>query len=260
MKILILIGSARKHGNTAQAIDLLREELERLAPQGELETETIFLADLEIQACRGCRGCFDRGEARCPNHDDLPALREKMRAAEGLVVASPVYVDDVSGLTKTWIDRTAYACHRPEFAGKCAVTLTTTGGTPTGHAARTLAVALNTWGYNLVAQAGLVCGALMKPEETRARHQAGLRKLAGNLYQALSSGVAARPSFVSLMTFRIQQLSWQKVVEKDSLDYRYWQANGWLERGVSFFIPHQSPGWKVLAARLVGGLVARLFA
>ena len=55
MKILTLIGSYRKHGNTARAAGLVLEEMERLAhAQGiALEAETIFLSDLDLGACRG---------------------------------------------------------------------------------------------------------------------------------------------------------------------------------------------------------------
>ena len=50
-----------------------------------------------------------------------------MDAADGIIFASPVYVNDVSGIAKTWIDRLAYVCHRPAFAGKCAYLIATVG-------------------------------------------------------------------------------------------------------------------------------------
>jgi multimeric flavodoxin WrbA len=77
------------------------------------------------------------------------AIQAKMDAADGLLLASPVYVDDVSGLTKTWMDRLAYLCHRPGFGGKCAYPVATVGGSPTCHTLRTMNAALLTWGATI---------------------------------------------------------------------------------------------------------------
>lgn len=99
MKILVLIGSGRKDGNTTRVVELVQGHLEALAEQTgvTMETETLFLNDLDISSCRGCRLCFDRGEDACPLKDDIPEIREKFDAADGLILASPVYVNDVSG-------------------------------------------------------------------------------------------------------------------------------------------------------------------
>ena len=109
MYILAIVGSQRKRGNTARLVQMIGAELGALAGRAgqPLTFETLYLGDLDIHPCRGCRSCFDRGEAKCPERDDLPAIKAKMDAADGLLLASPVYVDDVSGLVKTWMDRLA---------------------------------------------------------------------------------------------------------------------------------------------------------
>src|SRR5512139_1534220 len=98
MKVLFLIGSYRKNGNTARVAHLMEAQLQQIAQQynAPLETETLFLAHMDIGFCRGCRACFDRGEDTCPVKDDVPAIKAKIQAADGVVIASPVYVDDVS--------------------------------------------------------------------------------------------------------------------------------------------------------------------
>jgi len=260
MKILCIIGSGRKRGNTARAVKILLAEIEQAAReqgrQAELELETVFLSDLDMRPCRGCRACYDRGEQRCPNHDDLPALREKMRAADGLIVASPVYVDDVSGLTKTWIDRLAHACHRPEFAGKYALALATTGGSPAGRTLRTITLALGTWGYHLVASESFFGGALLTQDELALKHAARLKRTARRFYQAIARGMAARPSFFSLMMFRIQQNAWSQA-DPGSIDYQHWLERGWLTKSVDFYFPHRAPRIKALLAGWVAAVIVR---
>lgn len=253
MKILFCVGSYRRSGNTAHVAALVEEELRRLAADASitLEVETVFLGHEQIGLCRGCRVCFDQGEERCPLHDDFQPVKAKMVEADGIVVASPVYVNDVSGTMKNWIDRLAHVCHRPQFAGKCSYLITTIGGGPSSHALRTLGSALQTWGFYIVGQKGFKTGALMDKAALRARYQADAAKIAKRLFDAIHRRRFTNPSFLALMTFRIQQRVWQHAGH-DSFDYRYWENQGWLASDRDFYIAHHANRAKVLLARLAG--------
>ena len=257
MKILALIGSYRKNGNTSQVVNLVCEALQAEAARAGagLEIETLYLGHLDIGFCRGCRACFDRGEDKCPVKDDLLAVKAKMKAADGILVATPVYVDDVSGIIKTWIDRLAHVCHRPEFAGKSAYLLATVGSTPTSHTLGTLRMALSTWGFHIIGKAGFKTGALMKPDEMKASHAAKAEKIARQIYRDLSERKWARPSFMSLFLFKIQQRAWQRTTRRDTLDYAYWTSQGWTDPARDFYIPHEASRLKVFLARLTGSLI-----
>ena len=172
MQILALVGSYRKHGNTARIVGLIAEQLQEQAARHaeKLEVETLYLAHQDIAPCRGCRVCFDQGEELCPLQDDLPAVKAMMEEADALIIASPVYVHDVNGVVKNWIDRLAFVCHRPEFADKCAYLVATVASSPTNHALRTLKIALSDWGYHIVGQAGFKIGALMDRAPARVFH------------------------------------------------------------------------------------------
>jgi hypothetical protein len=178
-----------------------------------------------------------------------------MRAADGILAASPVYVDDISGLTKTWFDRLAHVCHRPEFAGKCASLIVTTGSTRVKHALDSLGVALRTWGFHIVGQKGFKMGALMKPEQTRAQYQSAAEQAALALFNAIQQQKAAMPSFFSLMVFKIQQRGWQSKSDQDTIDYQYWKNQGWFDPRCTYFIPHQASPVKVALARLTGSII-----
>ena len=216
MRILALVSSYRKKGNTARIVQMIEAQMKAVAARHNevLEFETLYLGHVDLQPCRGCRTCFDRGEEMCPLKDDLRAIKAQMDAADGIILASPVYVNDVNGVAKNWMDRLAYVCHRPEFAGKCAYLVATVGGGPTSHTLRTMNMALHTWGFHIVGQAGYKMGALMDQDEVETRH--GFRsayaektaRVAEKLFQAISQLHFVRPSFLSLMMFKIQQLSW----------------------------------------------------
>jgi multimeric flavodoxin WrbA len=98
---------------------------EILAQGGEVELEVVLLGEVDLHACRGCYACQSRGELRCPLSDGLLELVERMKSADGLILASPTYTSNVSGLMKTFMDRLAWAAHRPPFLGKPALLLTT---------------------------------------------------------------------------------------------------------------------------------------
>ncbi|MGA2765671.1 MAG: NAD(P)H-dependent oxidoreductase [Spirochaetia bacterium] len=258
MRILLLQSSGRAAGNTARAVRIAEEALRAEAARAgvALETETVDLARCDLRPCSGCRSCFDRGESTCPCADELLSIKEKMKAADGLLLAGPVYVNDVNGVLKNWIDRLAHVCHRPEFAGKTAMLLATTGSTSARHTLRSMQVPLWTWGYRIARQLWVATGATMPEAELRERHGERIERAARRLFQDIRGGRAAQPSFLSLMVFRIQQTGWGKAAP-GSIDYAYWKDRGWLDtRRCTWFSPHRANPLKVTAARLVGSVVA----
>ncbi len=258
MKILALVSSYRKKGNTARIVQMIESHMAAIAARQDeaLEFETLYLAHMDLQMCRGCRTCFDRGEDKCPLKDDLPAIKAKMDAADGLILASPVYVNDVNGVAKNWMDRLAYVCHRPAFAGKCAYLVATVADSPTRHTLRTMNVGLRTWGFHIVGQAGYKMGALMPQNEVESRYQGEAAKIAQALFQAVSQRQYLWPSFLSLMMFKIQQGAWQGE-DPDSFDYAYWEEQGWFNPRCEFYIAHRANRVKVALARLVGAVLAK---
>jgi multimeric flavodoxin WrbA len=262
VKILALTSSYRKRGNTARIVEMIEAEMEALAAQRNepIAFETLYLGHMEIEFCRGCRTCFDRGEERCPLRDDVPAIRAKIDAADGIILASPVYVDDVNGIAKNWIDRMAYVCHRPALADKCVYLVATVADSPTSHALRTMMMAFRTWGAHIVGQAGYKMGALMDPDEAERRFRGETAQVAENLFRAISEREYLRPSFLSLMIFKIQQLSWQQAADPDSVDYAYWEEQGWFDPSCTFYIEHRANSAKVTLARLAGSVLARFVA
>ncbi len=258
MKLLVITGSQRKKGNTARIVEMITEHmlaLGNIAGQ-PVDIDWLYLGQHEINACLGCRACFNRGETKCPLKDDLLAVKARMLAADALIIATPVYVNDVSGLVKNWIDRLAHVCHRPEFAGKCAYLVATVGEGPSNHALKTLKLALGSWGYFIAGQAGFKTGALMGQPEMEAKYRQKTEKIAGQLYSAVAERRYLNPSFLSLMTFKIQQRHWQRVSDK-SLDLDYWQDRGWTAPGQAYYIRQRANPLRVILARLSGSLIAR---
>ena len=113
MKIVGILGSARKGGNTEGLLDVALGE----ARERGVSTSRVDLRDLAIRPCDGCMGCARTGE--CIIKDDMQEVYRQIREADGIIWATPVYYWSMSGLTKTALDRT-FALNFPTLqqAGK----------------------------------------------------------------------------------------------------------------------------------------------
>lgn len=99
-KIIVLVGSMRKGGNT----DLLAQAFAKGAGENN-EVEIISVADYKVNPCIGCNSCFTREGNNCFQDDDMKIIYEKLKFADMLVIASPVYFYGISAQLKAIIDR-----------------------------------------------------------------------------------------------------------------------------------------------------------
>ncbi|MDB4444133.1 flavodoxin family protein [bacterium] len=123
MKIVGILGSARKGGNTDVLLNVAMEE----AKEKGAFVDTISLKDKSIAPCDGCMGCAKTG--KCVIDDDAQEILEKMLASDGIIWATPVYFWSMTGQTKTLMDRT-YALLFPklQLAGKVGGLIMVAGG------------------------------------------------------------------------------------------------------------------------------------
>jgi multimeric flavodoxin WrbA len=114
--ILILKGSPREKGNSST----LAEQAAAGARQAGAQVECFDLHSLDIRPCDGCDLCQEDGGTDCIIPDDMQMMYPKLRQADAILLASPVYWFTFSAQTKLFIDRW-YALQIPggnELAGK----------------------------------------------------------------------------------------------------------------------------------------------
>lgn len=97
MKILILTGSPRKKGHTAQLTEYLAARL-----QGEVEILSLDHRT-DITPCRDCRYCFTH--SACCLEDPMQEIYQKLDGADRIVFAAPVYFYNIPGSMKAVLDR-----------------------------------------------------------------------------------------------------------------------------------------------------------
>ena len=103
MKVLILNGSPRKGGNTSIALD----EMVRIFEADGIEAEVVQVGNKTVRGCIACGTCAEKG--KCVFDDVVNELAPKFEAADGLVIASPVYYGSANATLIACLDRLFYS-------------------------------------------------------------------------------------------------------------------------------------------------------
>ena len=103
MKVLLINGSPHKEGNTAFALQQMRE----IFQQNGIETETMEVGSAVIRGCVGCGSCYKTH--KCVFDDLVNEVAEKLSSADGMVVGSPVYYASPNGTLLSSLDRLFYS-------------------------------------------------------------------------------------------------------------------------------------------------------
>lgn len=90
-KVILLSGSPRAEGNTAQVL----HECLKVIESREVQAEVISLAGRKIQSCIACGKCAEL--KRCTIDDGLNEIMDKIRQAQGFIVGAPVYFGTARG-------------------------------------------------------------------------------------------------------------------------------------------------------------------
>ncbi|MFZ5367881.1 MAG: flavodoxin family protein [Spirochaetota bacterium] len=104
MKLVAFNGSPRKEGNTHKALESLAAELTK---EG-IEVSIIQVGDRPIRGCLACGGCAKNKNERCVINDEVNDWIQIMKAADGIVIASPVHFASIGATMKCFLDRAFY--------------------------------------------------------------------------------------------------------------------------------------------------------
>lgn len=121
MKILVLNGSPRPHGNTAAMVAAFAKG----AQENDHQVDVVNVCQKKIAGCLACEYCHkkDSGhERQCVQQDDMQEVYPLLDEAEMIVLASPVYYHSFSGQLQCAINR-IYALDKPKHLKKAALIL-----------------------------------------------------------------------------------------------------------------------------------------
>jgi len=166
MRITGIIASPRgKKGNT---YPLLEAALKGAEDEGS-KTKIIDLTKNRINYCKGCLKCCKSG--KCVIKDDYQDIYSELMKSDGIILASPNYINSVSGQMKTFFDRMVDPIHCQMFDGKYGLSISTAGGSGADEVSEYMNQTLQVLGASTTGSVGMVIAEAKegsKPWEKRA--------------------------------------------------------------------------------------------
>jgi len=187
------------------------------------KTKIISLTGGTLLPCRACDGCHKRG--RCSRKDEFEPLKQEIMAADGLVLASPNYIRNVSAQLKAFMDRCCGVVHCLGFEGRYGASVVTSGGGEDEFVAETMNHFLMTTGVRSVGSVWTVMGQIGDegfPEEISARAAA----LGRNLVSSWKNRTINPEAEKEMAAFR-ERMRALIAYHKDEwpYEYKYWREH-----------------------------------
>jgi len=207
-------------GNTSMMIEMLRAPF---SDEG-FQLEVINVAEKEIEYCMGCGFCMERG--KCWIDDDHRKIVKKLLEADGVILASPVYVLHVTGQMKTFLDRSLGFGHKPRQSWKPGLAISVSAGLGETQTADYLASGLRIFGAFSV---GTLTALAISPGEFVGREAVEAR--AEDLARDMARAVREKRRYPATdFDLRFYQFMGNLVKsKKDSImknDYDHWEKQG----------------------------------
>jgi|SRR5665647_809310 len=219
MKILAIHGSPRTiHSTTRKLAGFILEG----AAESGAETEMIDLADYHVASCTACEACSLNGI--CVNDDDVPSLLIRIQEADGIIFGSPVYIDNITGQMKVFLDRLADAIHYQVLAGKFGCSVATTYESGGDDVVAYLNHVLN---YLGVISVGGISVATAGKTETVDAHREATAVLGRKLADAISNGYSDPAQEAILADNR----SYFRAIVEENRDFRPEEYERWVRMG-----------------------------
>ena len=218
MKILLI--SSSPHKEKSKTFSLAKEVLKGFSNE-VADIETIHLIDFSILFCKHCEQCH-KNIMQCPLKDDVYVILEKMLEADGIILASPNYINQVTASMKALLDRSSHFIHCKRLLGKYIAGVVSSGS---GRSKEVL---------DYIEYYGHTCGAQYSGGVSSAALSIGEKKEeAIKLGGKLTKDIREKINYSEQLEFIEQgRLHFRGIIEARKKEwageYQYWQDKGWL--------------------------------
>lgn len=252
MKILAIIGSSQQ-GNTAEMVRYFERQLKGIA---ELEVELLYLHDYPIEFCNGCHICMFQGEEGCPHRMNVRQIEAKMEVADGIVMASPVYMFTVSSVLKNLLEHLAYNCQRPKYFGKKIYFLASCNKMVEKNVFWPMVSWAKAAGFTIVGKTYFDMLPIPLKNDVIDKKRAQLKKGAQKFYKALQSEGTSY-DLGRIIVFRVMRVLCWLAPQVFKANYDFYNANNAYHKKVKWLQPGRLPAFKGIVANLVEAMYKR---
>ncbi len=217
MKILIIHGSPRR-GNTWSVLNKVKE---KISNKLEVEYDLIELSKFKLESCKGCFNCILKGEEKCPHYKDMLYITDKIKECNGIIITSPVYSLQISGVLKNFLDHMSYNFHRPRYFTKRALIITTTAGVAEKKISDYISKVLRFWGINKINSISI-----KYREDYLKKYENKINKEVNSFIISLESEENVIVTYKNIVNYNAFKAMSMTISDKNSADYRYWIESG----------------------------------
>ena len=211
-QVVALLGGKRD-GNTHNLLKFLESQLN----QNGIDLEIINLNERDLKDCRGCENCV-LGNG-CAIEDDMLDITKLVESSNGLIVATPVYNNNVSGKMKMFIDKTVKWAHSPILTGKPYIGLSTTSSSGLKMTLKYLTIVGINWGAHPI---GNIWAS--KRSTNMKKNKIVLSRFISAIKQDPKNH---RPNLNQVIKFQTKKVLAKTVFPND---LAHWQNNNWLDK------------------------------
>lgn len=218
MKVLLI--SSSPHKEKSRTFLLAKEVLKSLEQEGA-DSETIHLDDFKIFFCKHCEECH-RNILHCSAPDDVYLILKKILDADGIIIASPNYINQITASMKALFERSAHFIHCKRLLGKYVAGVVSSGSGQNKEVLDYIEYYANTCGAQY--SGGASCGIESGKEQIDEAYVLG-KRLARDIRekkaypQQLELIERGRKHFRQII--KLRKNDWQQ-------EYAYWLDKGWL--------------------------------
>lgn len=217
MKLLLISSSPRRQESNTF---LLAKEVLRGCNASKI-LDVIHLCDLSIGFCRHCEECHKK-ILHCSIADSVPGILNKMLEADGIILASPNYINQVTASMKTLFDRASHLIHCKRLLGKYIVAVISSGSGQDEDVLDYIKYYAHTCGAQY--SGGVSERVPVSKEKMEEAYRLGLR---------LAIDIKEKRAYLKqIVLIEEGKQHFKEVIKKRKNDwieeYQYWQDKGWL--------------------------------
>ncbi|GAA0124919.1 hypothetical protein UT300019_08210 [Clostridium sp. CTA-19] len=213
MKKILIINSSYRKKNTFTVL----QNIKKILSNHGYDIEVINLKDYKVSPCYGCEYCIYKN--KCNIDDDMEFLMKKLEECDGIVIGTPVYINNMSGNLKTFLDRTCRWFHRPVLEGKPVILVATTAGSGLKNTFRSLEEGLVQWGVDIVSEVGRTISNLDKEIEKK--------EILPFIKHLNTDGMSYSITMKQITTYQVQRALANNIFE---VDKNYWKEKCWIDK------------------------------
>ncbi len=226
MKVIVVYGTEHKGATYEMAQEVLRS-------LGEVEVTEVFLPRDLPDYCIACFRCFTEEKGTCAHEQYTKPLREKLLAADVIILTSPVYAYHVSGQMKVFLDHFAnmWLVHRPEKAmfSKQGIVIAAASGPVFNKTLNEMKDSLDFWGVARTYKVGVALLEAKWDKVSPKIKEKIIRRIQRVTTKIKKNIGHSYPCFRVRKWFYLSRFM-QKRMKLNPADASYWEKQGWTEK------------------------------